>query len=99
MNPRGFSQVLEELVNGSSTPSMSYLLGLTPLGQTDGSGVTRYLMPDAQGSTRLVTDPSGSIVTRYAFDAYGNLLFVPVVVVSPPITKILYPSHQFHPPL
>src|SRR5207249_1256832 len=54
-NFTGYSQVLEEHTNGSTTPSMSYLLGVSVLGQTNGSGITNWLMPDAQGSTRLLT--------------------------------------------
>jgi RHS repeat-associated protein len=94
-NPTGYSQVLEEHTNGSTTPRLSYLIGLTVFGQTDGSGNTRYLMPDVEGSTRLVADPTGTIVARFAYDAYGNLLGTTIGVVNPPVTRILYTGQQF----
>jgi RHS repeat-associated protein len=98
-NPTGFTQVLEEHTNGGATPSMSYILGLSVLGQTNGSGVTNYIMPDALGSTRLVTDASGSIVIRYVFDAYGNLLIAPIGILNPPTTRILYTGQYLDPAL
>jgi RHS repeat-associated protein len=95
MNPTGYTQVLEEHTNGSPTPSMSYLVGLSVFGQTDGGGVTKYLLTDGQGSTRLVADASGTVTARLGYDAYGNLLAVSVGVLNPPPSKILYTDQQF----
>jgi RHS repeat-associated protein len=94
-NPTGYTQVLEEHVGGSSSPSMSYIIGLAVLAQTSGSGSTSYLMPDAQGSTRLVVDPTGTIIARYQYDAYGNVLGTALGVLSPPVTEILYTGQFF----
>jgi RHS repeat-associated protein len=98
-NPTGFSQVLEEHTNAAPSPSLSYLIGLGVFGQTNGSGTTSYLMPDGQVNTRLLTDSSGNITARYAFDAYGNLLFIPIGVLTPPATKILFTGQQLDPNL
>jgi RHS repeat-associated protein len=94
-NPSGYSQVLEEHTNGSSAPSMSYVIGLTVLGQTPASAGTSFFMPDGQGSTRQLTDPTGTVTARFAFDAYGNLLYVAVGVLNSPATKILYTGQLF----
>src|SRR5262249_47397069 len=69
-NPSGFVQVLEEHTDGSATPSMSYQIGQSVFGQTNGSGASNILLADGQGSTRLLTDGAGVILNRYAYDAY-----------------------------
>jgi RHS repeat-associated protein len=97
-NPTGYSQVLEEHTNGASTPSMSYLIGLSVFGQTNSSNTQNYLLPDGQGSTRLVTDTSGNILIRYAYDAYGTILTT-IGVLNPPLSKILYTGQLFDPTL
>jgi RHS repeat-associated protein len=98
MNPTGFSQVLEENTGGTG-PSMSYIIGLSLLAQTNASGATSYLLPDAQGSTRQLTDSSGNITARFAFDAWGVYLYAPIGVLNQPGTKILYTGQQFDPVL
>jgi RHS repeat-associated protein len=98
-NPTGFAQVLEEHVNGASTPSISYLLGLSVFGQTNGSGATSYLMLDGQASTRLVVDGTGSILNRYSYDAFGNVLGQSLGVLNLPATSLLYTGQQFDPGL
>ena len=95
MNPTGYSQVLEEHIGNSSTPSMSYIVGLAIVGQTNASTATSYLMPDAQGSTRQLTDSSGNITARFSFDAWGVYLYAPIGVLSAPATKILYTGQLF----
>jgi RHS repeat-associated protein len=89
-NPSGYSQIVEENA-GSTIPSMSYGLGLTVISQITGSGVVSYLLPDAQGSTRLLANSSGHITARYAYDANGNLLGSN----SGSATRFLYTGQQF----
>ena len=43
-----------------------------PIGKISGTTVT-YLHQDQQGSTRLLTDASGSAVGTYSYDPYGNV--------------------------
>jgi RHS repeat-associated protein len=74
---------------------MSYIIGLTVLAQTNSSGATSYLMIDGQGSTRLLTDATGNITARFAFDAYGLYLYTPIGVLALPATKILYTGQFF----
>jgi len=87
--------LLEEHTNGGSTPNLTYMLGLSVLGQTNPSGTTSYLLPDAQGSTRLVTDASGNITARLAYDAFGNPLGLALGVLNAPTTIILYTGQRF----
>jgi len=94
-NPTGYTQVLEEHTTGTSTPTVSYLPGLAVFGQTNQIGATTYLMPDGQGSTRLLTDGSGTITTRFGYDAYGSALGITLGAISPPATRILYGGQQF----
>jgi RHS repeat-associated protein len=94
-NPTGYSQVLEEHLNGSTTPSMSYILGQMVLGQTNGSGTTSILLLDGQGSTRQLTDMTGAILARYAYDAYGSLLATTVGILNVPATSRLYTNQEF----
>jgi RHS repeat-associated protein len=98
-NPTGYSQVLEEHTNGSSSPSMSYVLGLAVLSQAAPSGATGYLMGDVEGSTRLVVDSSGAITARVAYDAYGNVLGTTYGVTNPPVTAVLYVAQHVDGPL
>jgi RHS repeat-associated protein len=95
MNPTGYTQVLEEHLGNSSSPNMSYIIGLDVVAQTNPSGTTSYLMPDALGSTRLVIDPTGTITARYQYDAYGNVLGTALGVLNPPATEILYTGQFF----
>jgi RHS repeat-associated protein len=92
--PPGYTQVLEEHTSGTA-PSLSYIVGLSALAQTSATGSTSYFMVDGQGSTRQLTDSTGTISARFAFDAYGNLLYVPVGVLNPPATEILYTGQLF----
>jgi RHS repeat-associated protein len=96
-NPSGYSQVLEEHINGSTSPSTSYVVGMVVLAQIGASGAIDYLMPDGQGSTRLVVDATGAIAARYGYDAYGNVLGTTLGVTNLPVTRILYTGQQFDP--
>jgi RHS repeat-associated protein len=54
--------------------STYYIYGPTeqPVEQITGSTPT-YLLADQQGSTRLLTNTSGSVVGTYSYDAWGNV--------------------------
>jgi RHS repeat-associated protein len=53
--------------------SYVYGPGSEPIEQVSGTTVT-YLHQDQQGSTRLLTDGSGSVVGTYSYGPYGNVL-------------------------
>jgi RHS repeat-associated protein len=93
-NPTDYPQILEEHSNGAAAPSLSYVSGLRVLAQTSATGAPSYLLPDGQGSTRLVVDAGGGITARYNYDAYGNLLGSTFGVVNPPATRILYVGQE-----
>jgi RHS repeat-associated protein len=52
----------------------SYLYGPAniPFGQITGDGKTTYLHHDQQGSTRLITNPTGTTEGAYTYDPYGH---------------------------
>ena len=61
--------VLETGING--TRSYTLAAGML-ISQTDTAG-TLYFLPDAQGSTRALTDTNGSLGQTFDYDAFGNL--------------------------
>ena len=63
------------------------------------SGTVSFLMPDGHGSTRLLTDSTGTISDRYSYDAYGNALDFTITTLNPPTTRLLYSGEQFDPDL
>ncbi len=92
VNPTGYPQVVEEFtVSGTSTTlSKVYTYGLSLISQRQGS--TDYFFgTDGHGSTRFLTDGSGSIQNVFAYDAYGNL----IASNSAPQTAYLYSGEQW----
>ena len=73
-NPSGYAQVLEEWTS-TGTPSLSkvYNYGLALVSQKQGS-TTYYFIPDGHGSTRVLTDGSGTVQNAFAYDAFGTLI-------------------------
>jgi RHS repeat-associated protein len=65
------SVVMEYDLNGNSIVDYTYGIGL--ISQHRGS-VTSFYHADGLGSTRLLTDSSGSVTDAYVYDAYGTLL-------------------------
>ena len=94
-NHTGFAQVLEEYNPLSSgTPSVSYTIGSDVISQATSVG-TSHLMYDGHGSTRLLTDSSGSVTDRYSFDAYGVMLGGNPTSQQPSATSLLYSGETF----
>ena len=52
-------------------------------------------MYDGHGSTRLLTDSSGTIADRMSYDAYGIMLGGNPTNLEPPTTNLLYSGEQF----
>jgi RHS repeat-associated protein len=63
--------VMEYDLNGNSIVDYTYGIGL--ISQHRGSA-TSFYHADGLGSTRLLTDSSGSVTDTYVYDAYGTLL-------------------------
>lgn len=55
------------------TNSYLYGPGGLPVEQIDHSGNVLYLHHDQQGSTRVLTGPTGTVAASMTYDAYGNL--------------------------
>ena len=114
-NPTGYTQILEEYdTAGPPTPTVSYTIGTDIISQsttdngqrtTDhGQLTTDYFHYDAHGSTRLLTNATGTITDHYNYDAYGKMISVgpqPTgsvqwsVVSGQLSTALLYSGEQF----
>jgi hypothetical protein len=79
-NPTGSPQALEEHVDGSSTPSVTYFIGNSVYGEDDGTYV-EFLLRDGRGNVRLNVDGNGNYVVNtngnyddgyYYYDAFGD---------------------------
>jgi RHS repeat-associated protein len=64
--------LLQERVSGGAVTDYIYGPNGTPLEQISGSSVLLY-HTDQLGSTRVLTDTSGTVKATYSYDAYGNL--------------------------
>jgi len=95
-NPTAYVQVLEEWTASSGTLALNSVnnFGLALISQQQASTVY-YLIPDGHGSTRLLTDGSGSVDNAFTYDAYGNLL----TSSASPQTPFLYCGEEFDPDL
>jgi RHS repeat-associated protein len=96
-NPSGYPQVLEELqpVNqGPTNLSCAYTYGLSLISQRQPGVSTNFFVYDGHGSTRLLTDMSGTnVVNAFAYDAFGNM----IASNTAPQTGHLYCGEQVDP--
>lgn len=71
-----FSSYSDVIWESNGTTPISYVLGGSQLISQTKNGTTSYLLPDAQGSTRALTDINGNIVTdqTFAYTAFGELI-------------------------
>ena len=64
--------VVQEQTGGSPTANLLTGLGIDDVyARTDASG-TRYLLPDALGSTLALTDSGGALSTQYTYEPFGK---------------------------
>jgi RHS repeat-associated protein len=80
--------------NASGTPINEYTYGLSLIEQERG-GVKSFYHADGLGSTRFLTDSSGSVTDTYIYDAYGNTISSTGATVN----NYLYTGEQFDPNL
>jgi RHS repeat-associated protein len=96
-NPTGYQQILEETTTtGSTTTKKTYTLGLDVIAQHDPTNGTLTLLYDGHGSTRAVMAANGTVVQRYAYDAYGNQLSATgLTIAASALTSLLYSGELF----
>ncbi len=71
---RPFAQVLEEYsVDGKILTA--YVYGDSLIAQIDADDAVTYFHADGLGSTRILTDSAGEIVSQFDYDAFGRELF------------------------
>ncbi len=71
-NPTGYSQIVEEIVNGAVT--RRYTLGHWIISETQsigGTWATSFYGYDGHNSVRFLTDSAGAVTDNYTFDAFG----------------------------
>jgi RHS repeat-associated protein len=75
LNPTGYSQVVEEVVNGAVQREYTYGLQRISQNQVISSTWTpSFYGYDGMGSVRHLTNPAGVITDKYDYDAFGNLV-------------------------
>ena len=77
LNPTGYPQVVEELVNGAVTRQYTYGLqriseNLTPALAGKSTWTPSFYGYDGFGSVRQLTNSSGVVTDSYEYDAFGN---------------------------
>jgi RHS repeat-associated protein len=75
LNPTGYAQVVEELLNGAVQRRYTY--ALQRISQTqflNSAWATSFYGYDGFGSVRQLTDPKGAVTDTYDYDAWGNIL-------------------------
>jgi RHS repeat-associated protein len=73
VNPTGYPQVVEELVNGSVT--RQYTFGLQRISenqQISNAWTPSFYEYDGFGSVRQLTNSAGAVTDTYEYDAFGN---------------------------
>jgi RHS repeat-associated protein len=96
LNPTGYVQVVEELVNGAVQRRYTY--GLQRVSQTqllNSAWTTSFYNYDGFGSVRQLTDPTGAVTDTYDYDAWGNI--VDSTGATPNV--YLYRGEQYDPDL
>ena len=68
---RPYAQVLEEHVDGEI--AVRYVHGLDLISQSNNGQQSVYLV-DGLGSTRVLADESGGVISNYTYNAFGSLI-------------------------
>jgi len=73
LNPTGYAQVVEEVVNGAVEREYTYGLQRISQNQLVGNVWTpSFYQYDGAGSVRQLTNASGIVTDEYLYDAFGN---------------------------
>jgi RHS repeat-associated protein len=96
LNPTGYPQVVEELVDGVVQRAYTYGLQRIDQNQLVGNDWTpSFYGYDGFGSVRLLTDATGTVTDTYDYDAWGNAVHT---AGSTP-NVYLYRGEQYDPDL
>src|SRR5262249_28948852 len=77
LNPTGYAQVIEEVINGSVQRRYTY--GTTRINQNqliNSVWTPSFYGYDGMGSVRLLTDSAGAVTDTYDYDSWGNTVNV-----------------------
>ena len=92
LNPTGYSQVLDELVNGSVTKTNTYGLQRISENQLSGSTWTpTFYGYDGHGNVRFTTNTAGTVGNTYQYDAFG----MPIASTGTIANTYLYSGERF----
>jgi RHS repeat-associated protein len=92
LNPTGYSQVLDELVNGAVTKTYTYGLQRISENQLSGSTWTpTFYGYDGHGNVRFTTSTAGAVGNTYQFDAFG----APIASTGTIANTYLYSGERF----
>jgi RHS repeat-associated protein len=96
LNPTGYAQVVEEIVNSSVQRAYSYgLQRIDVIQLVNSSWTLSFYGYDGAGSVRQLTNSSGAVTDTYDYDAFGNLLNKTGTTPN----NYLYRGEQFDPDL
>ncbi len=96
LNPTGYSQVVEEVVDGNVQRIYTYGHRLISQRQQEsGSWQVSFYVLDGHGNVRMLTDGNGVVTDTYTYDAFG------VLISSTGATRnnYLYYGQQYDPDL
>jgi RHS repeat-associated protein len=75
LNPSGYSQVVEEVVDGNVQRVYTYGHRLISQSQQqNGNWQTSFYGLDGHGNVRMLTDSNGAVTDTYTYDAFGVLI-------------------------
>jgi RHS repeat-associated protein len=92
LNPTGYSQVLDEIVNGSVTRTYAY--GRQRISEdqlVSGSWVPSFYGYDGHGNVRFTTNTTGTVGNTYQYDAFG----MPIASSGTIANTYLYSGERF----
>ena len=91
-NPTGYSQVLDEIVNGSVSLTYTYGRQLISENQLiNGTWTPSFYGYDGHGNVRFLANSSGAITDTYTFDAFG----MPIASTGTTANPYLYSGERF----
>lgn len=96
LNPTGYPQVVEELVNGAPEREYTYGLERTDEDQViQGAWVPSFYGYDGFGTVRQLTNAAGAVTDTWDYDAFGNVINSTGTTPN----EFLYRGEQYDPDL